>query len=179
MADTTGVVPLPDHLLTCGCPHAQMGTHKTSCIPAREHDAKPLRDRPEFELGRRFRAISWEYPLRLTANVDYTVELDPVAFFAAHQEEYDAFELESGYEPWEKPMVFLSSKMEEGVDELAATWIFGTRNVARVRAHMDFVSEYPRWEPADTDRLIAKPEPAPEVVIDPNQGDLFGAPDEG
>lgn len=166
------VVPLPEHLLSCGCPRAAHGTHLTSCVLALAHDATPLSARPEYPSGRRrFQAINWSYPLRLSMTVSVTLEVDPVAYIANHLDEYDAFTIEPGYQPWEKPMVFLSEQLGERIDELG--WSFNTpRHVAHV-AHLDsYASDvecHPRWTSDDTDRLDARLAP---LRVDPNQGAL-------
>lgn len=166
MTTTQDVVPLPDSLSKCGCRFAP-SRHATTCTTAIEFDAIDLRDRPEYELGRRFAAISWDFPLRISATVRIEVELDPIAVIVAHADEYEQFELERGYEAWEKPMVWLSQRIEEQSD--FGVW-FGSRRLSHDSSHFDEVSEYPRWTPADTDRLneaLAKP-----AAPDPNQGAL-------
>lgn len=170
MNDTTSRVPLPEHLKECGCLWAASGRHLVSCVPAREYDAIPLHEHPEYEMGRVFQAISWQYPLRLEGTVRVTVELDPVAYIANHRDEYEAFELDRSYEEWEKPMVWLWGKIEEGCDDLWASLPFGrTRVESHADARVDEVTEYPTWGPDDTDHLHAALPP----VVDPNQGALL------
>lgn len=160
-------MPLPAHLEDCGCPYAKNGRHLISCIPAREHDAIPLRERPEYAEGQRFRAIGWQYPLRVETTINVTVEMDPAAFIEAHRAEYDDYEMESGYEDWEKPMVFIAEKVAEECD--GSMFGFGVgRLVATVSAYADEVTEHPRWTREDTDRLEAS-------RVDPNQGTLLDA----
>lgn len=156
-------IPLPDHLLECGCPSAKNGRHLTSCIPAQEYDVSPLRDRPGYGVGKAFRSVSWEYPFRMIADVSYEVEIDVAAYIAAHQEDYDEFVLEAGYEEWEKPMLFISAAVEEDTD-VRGHFDTGQRWISRSTMVVDDIREHPRWTPEDTDRLSG--------TIDPNQGTL-------
>lgn len=168
MSAAAGTVPLPEHLASCSCPGAPT-RHSTRCRVAREHDATPLRDRPEYALGVRFAAVSWDYPLRLTATVNVEVSIDPLLYIAKHQAEYDSYVLESGYEEWEKPMCFLAQRLTEDCDDMGMA--FGsTRHESRVESFVDDVSEFPRWEPGDTEQLHAALEAR---RTDPNQI-LFG-----
>lgn len=177
---TTDIIPLPESLKLCGCPGAERGRHLTSCIPAREHDAIPLSERDGYVQdadGRsnRFQGISWEFPMRFSADLHVEVEMDPVAWFTKHLESYRSFEMEPGFEDWEKPLQFVVREMED------AYMGFGGwgRYIAQDSSYMDDVDTHPRWEPADTDRLHQAlgitdepPEPEPEPV-DPNQGSLL------
>jgi hypothetical protein len=173
-----GVIPLPEHLLTCGCPKAAQGWHLSTCQPARAHegDRDKYKDYPD---GTRFQGIMWEFPLRLSARISYEVELDPVAFIEKHRDRYDQYEMERGYEPWEKPMLFISSLMEEDIDNIVGGWFGYPRYVSRVDVRCDEISEHPRWTAEMTAQHFPDPEPAPVIdpepapVIDPNQGDLF------
>lgn len=165
----TGVVPLPAHLERCGCPHATNGRHLVSCIPAREHDAIPLSERPEYKEGQRFRAISWVYPLTIEATMRVTVELDPVPFINAHRAQYEAFELDAAeYEEWEKPIVFISYLIEEECDP--GYFGFGVgRHVATVSANMDDIHNHPRWGRDDCTAVVERLGP----IVNPDQGSLL------
>lgn len=164
------VVPLPEHLKECGCPQAQHGRHLTSCIPAREYDKSPLTERPDFEMGRRYQAISWQYPMRMSCSINVTVELDPIAYIKENLAAYDAFVLDSGYEAWEKPMVFLTEKLTEDSEQIGMA--FGwSRHIASVSSFVDDVEESPRWTVDKTAELEGELEPH-RVKIDPNQETL-------
>lgn len=164
---TPDAIPLPEHLQNCGCEHAKAGIHATSCVPAREFDAIPLSEREGYAPGVRFRAITWQFPLRFTTTVHVEVEVDPELYLREHQAEYDAFEVPegSGYAPWEKPMVFLTNKITDDLDvDLYA--FDGRRFVSRVDSHLGDIDERPRWGEADTNRLHAA------LAADPNQETL-------
>lgn len=168
-------VPLPDVLNTCTC-RFKPSRHLTTCTIAINFDSVPLHERPEYEVGKRFAAISWDFPLRLSANVTADVELDPVAIILKNADEYEAFTMEGGYEPWEKPIVWLTTQIE---DELfgAAGLYFGGRRLSRDFVGVDDWDEYPRWTAEDTARLdeaLANQKANEEVAIDPNQGTLDG-----
>ncbi len=165
MNHSPDVVPLPEHLARCGCKGAPQ-RHATNCAVAIAHDAIPLTERPEYEPGRRFAAISWDFPLRVSATLNIEVELDPVAVILDNRDDYEGFVMDASYEAWEKPMVWLSQKIEEGYD--CGGVYFGNRRFSRDHSYLDETSEFPRWTPADTDRLneaLAK-------LPDPNQGAL-------
>lgn len=168
-AETTEIVPLPAHLAQCGCPHGARGRHLTSCQPAREHDSIPLGQRPEYEEGRRFQAISWQYPLRLTATINVDVQIDPAFFIAAHLAEYDDFEPDSEYQEWEKPIVFLTERLTEETDMLGGMSFGGGRHVSSASTSMDEVHSHPRWTAemtAELDAFLASKR------VDPNQSTL-------
>jgi hypothetical protein len=166
MTDITDVVPLPPELSTCGCRFAPT-THATTCAVAIAFDTIPLQDRPEYEIGRRFAAISWDYPLRLSGQVNVEVQLDPIAVILEHAEEYKRFELEPGYEEWEKPIVWLTHQISEQCD--IGVW-FGGRRLSWDSSFFDQFTEYPRWTRDDTDRLDEAL--GTRVAVDPNQGTL-------
>lgn len=161
-------IPLPDHLLdkSCGCPHAEMGMHRTACKPAREYEAVPLKDRAGYADGASFRCVSWQYPLSITVDLRLTLEIDVKAYIEAHRDQYEAFEMEPGYEAWEKPMVWLSTEIEESAGELEMPWAFD-RHLCRARVDADDHSEHPRWTEESYQALNLSP------PVDPNQGDLF------
>lgn len=166
----TETIPLPSELANCGCPMAAGGRHKTSCIPAREHDAIPLMERSEYVEGARFQAISWDYPLRFDVSIHVSVEVDPVAYITEHRDEYEKFEMQPGFQEWEKPMCFISERIEEDYGDVG--WSFGGRRyVSRVDSYMDDITEHPRWTAEDTERLHSSFTVRP--VIDPNQETLF------
>jgi hypothetical protein len=171
----TDVVPLPAHLVECGCPGAQRGWHKTTCAPAREYDATPLQDHPEYAPGRRFQAISWDYPLRLSCDIRVEVEVDPAIFIQNNQEEYDAFEQHASYADWEKPLNFLSSKVESSLDVHGLCPDLGwKRYESRVDAYFDEMSESPHWTEDSYNDLMARLGAVSSTpTVDPNQGDLF------
>jgi hypothetical protein len=146
------VIPLPEALLHCGCPNAANGRHLTTCIPAREHSVIPLRDRPEYVEGARFRAISWDYPLHISTRISVTVDIDPIAYIAAHQAEYDQFEMDSTYQEWERPMCFIASIIEEAAGDLDMRFGFPS-HICRTDSYVDDVDEYPQWTSEDTEQL--------------------------
>lgn len=165
----TDVIPLPDHLLTCGCPAAESGQHLSICQPARDHDADldKYKGHPE---GTRFQGIRWDFPLRIRANVSYEVELDPGLFIEQHRQEYDQYELEPGFQAWEKPMAFIASLIEEDIDGILGGWFGHPRHVSRVNVLCDDITERPQW----TAEIAAQHFPEQSApTIDPNQGDLF------
>lgn len=170
MPDVDEVVPLPAHLEQCGCPGARFGQHLTSCVPAREFDAIPLQERPEYAEGRRFRAISWVFPLRISTTVAIDVQIDPGLYIAKHLDEYDAFEMERGYEEWEKPLVFLLEQINEECDMNLGGLGFGYgRHISHVSTTMDDPHESPRWTreaAAELDVYLASKR------VDPNQETL-------
>lgn len=161
------VVPLPEHLLTCGCPHAKAGHHLTTCAPALEHEANPDRYKGHPD-GTRFQAISWDFPIKVTAEITYEVSIDPVAFIEQHRDRYDRFEMEAGYQPWEKPMVFISSLIEEDAEALVGGWFGHPRHVSYADVRCVDIEEYPRWTKEDAERI--RP---PKPPVDPNQGVLL------
>lgn len=164
------VIPLPEHLLTCGCPKADQGWHLSTCEPARAHEAN--RDKyKDYPDGTRFQGIMWDFPLRISARVSYEVELDPVAFIEGHRKRYDEYEMDHGYEPWEKPMTFIASLIEEDIDGMIGGWFGHPRHMSRVDARCDEISEYPRWTEEMTSQHFPERPPAP--IIDPDQGDLL------
>lgn len=147
--------------------------HVTSCKPALEHDKKPLSEHPQYELGKRFQAISWQYPLSIRATVDVRIEVDPVAYILEHRKEYEEFEPERGFQPWEKPMCFLTTLVDDAVQNIY-TPFGGGRHISRESVDAVDLHEHPRWTKEMTEQLdavLAGPPPAPEP--DPNQGDLF------
>lgn len=166
MTDVRHVVPLPDSLRHCGCRMAPT-RHAMDCAVAIAFDATPLRERPEYELGRSFAVISWDYPLRVTVEQKVEVELDPIAVILAHADEYERFDMDSSYEEWEKPMVWLSEQIEEQLDTGGVSFR-GGRRLSHDRTYFDDFREHPRWTPADTDRLNQALASRP----DPNQGAL-------
>lgn len=149
------VIPLPEHLKTCGCPRAEFGTHLSSCLPAREYEATPLSERDGYIVdgdgsSNRFQGIIWDYPLKVSVHMDIEVELDPVAWFTPHLHAYLDFELDAGYDLWEKPMVFLAAALEDSYTGGLAGW---HQWVAHDNTYMDDLREHPRWNPEDTVRL--------------------------
>lgn len=143
------VIPLPEHLTSgeCGCPRAKLGTHKTHCLPAREHAAAPH----DYQVGKRRQAIIWQYPLRITIDVSVDIDLDPALFIKQHLREYDEFvlRLEDGYEAWEKPLIFLTTVLDPDVyvsplDQGPA---------GRYTVNSGDIDEYPRWTPELTEAL--------------------------
>jgi hypothetical protein len=171
-AQLKDTVPLPENLSHCGCPHAP-GRHLLTCKPALEFDATDLRDRPEYELGRRFAAIAWEYPFRVTATQRIDVELDVFAVILKHADEYEAFQMDASYHEWEKPMVWLSQQIEEQYD-VGGVW-FGDRKLSHDSSYLDDMNEHPRWTPEDTARLneaLAKRPNPNQGVLDVGGGTL-------
>jgi hypothetical protein len=168
------MIPLPEHLKTCGCPRADSGTHLTSCEPARAYDETPLSDRPEYEEGRSFACVRWEFPLRLTATVSIEVNIDPYLWIKRFQKEYDEYELEPGFDEWEKPMCYLASLMAEEPE-----MTFGyPRHVSSVWTDLTDVGEYPRWTQEMTDDLharlysgaqVSEELPGQETLFQPNE----------
>lgn len=159
------IIPLPEHLKECGCPGAPFGRHTVSCEPAREHASIPLEERDGYVEGARFRCIAWDYPLQMTAQVHVEVELDPVAYIIRHRDAYDAFVVPPGHHDWEKPMVFLADRVEEGCDEIWAALPFGyDRLESNVRSFIGELRESPRWGPEDTEALHAA------LLTDPDGG---------
>jgi hypothetical protein len=69
------VVPLPPELSQCACPHRPT-RHFHTCPTAIAFDERPLSDRPEYELGRRFQGISFQLPNRIRGTLNIDVELD-------------------------------------------------------------------------------------------------------
>lgn len=143
------VVPLPEHLSHCGCKFAPT-RHATTCQVAIDFDAIPLSERPEYELGKRFAAIGWDYPLSITTVIHLEVSLDPIAVILAHADAYERFEVEPGYHDWEKPMLWLTQQVEEQVE--MDVW-FGKRRLANSSSYLDEIREFPHWTEQDTDRL--------------------------
>lgn len=166
MSDPT---PLPESLLTCGCRLAKLGRHSTSCKPARDHEALPLKERPGYEEGRPYRCVSWDYPLTIELQVRVSIEVDPVAYIRQHRDAYEAFELEGGYEEWEKPIAFLAKSVEDDADGFDMASFGYPRMVSSVRIDADDFSEHPRWDEDATDALLAALGPR----VDPNQGVLL------
>jgi hypothetical protein len=164
--------PLPAHLTdgSCGCTGAPYGRHSTSCGPARAHDALPLQERPGYERGRPYRCVSWDYPTEVRVRVSVEVSIDVTAWIELHRKAYAQFNLPRGYEPWEKPMVYLSSKIDEACRALEVGLYPAPSHVATVVAMVDDWDERPRWDADDTARVDERLNP-PEV--DPDQGDLF------
>ncbi len=157
------VVPLPDYLKDCGCRHAP-SSHVTTCAMAIAFDDVPLLQRPEYVPGKRFAAISWDFPLTITGEVHVSVDLDPVAIITANRREYDAFELENGYEDWEKPMVFLSKMIEDQLDDVFVH--IGGPRMSHDSSYTEMSEETPRWLPEHTEALNAA---LNIFVVDPNQ----------
>jgi hypothetical protein len=162
------VVPLPDTLSTCDCPWKPT-RHLPSCTVAVAFDSIPLRDRPEFEEGKRFACVSWDLPVQISGTYHIEIEVDPVAIIKDHVDEYQAFEMERGCEEWEKPMAFLCHLVEEQVD---IGIFFGNRRQSSDRSYLDELHDQ-GWTPEDTARLDA----ALAAVPDPNQGVLEIGPD--
>lgn len=161
------VVPLPDELSHCGCKFAPR-RHAITCAVAIAFDSVPLQDRPEYAPGRRFAAISWDFPLRIEARVNVEVEIDPVAFIAEHADEYRRFQLDTGYQAWEKPMAFICDRI---IDSIDFHGISRGRRVSHDHIDISDIEEFPRWEREDTERLDAA---IARVPMDPgpNQGKL-------
>lgn len=155
------IVPLPEHLSHCGCPHAP-GMHRTTCLPAIAHDSTPLSQRDGYALGRRFRGIGWEYPFRISGALSIDVALDAFEVIKLHVDEYRRFEMDphEGWAPWEKPMVFLCHIVEEQLDFGGV--YFGAHRLARDTSSLDelrgrwWLQEgrtTNEWTPEDTERL--------------------------
>jgi hypothetical protein len=137
------VVPLPDSLHNCGCRFAP-SQHRLDCQAALDYEKQAR------EVGRRYRWFSWEFPLRISANINVDISLDPVGVIVAHADEYEQFELERGYEPYEKPIQFLCHLIEDQID--ASVW-FGDTHLSRDSSYFDGTEEHPRWTPDDTARV--------------------------
>jgi hypothetical protein len=162
-AEQSTVVPLPDTLNTCAC-QRRPTRHLPSCAVAVAFDSIPLRDRPEYEEGKRFAAVSWDLPVRISGTFHVVVELDPVSIIKDHADEYRAFEMDQGYEEWEKPMVFLCHLVEEQLD---IGIFFGNRRQSSDRSYLDELRDH-GWTKEDSLLLDA----ALAAVPDPNQGTL-------
>lgn len=153
------VVPLPESLKTCGCPRANVGMHLTSCIPAREHDAIPLKDRPEYVetdgRSNRFRGITWEFPLEISGSYDIQVKLDPEALLRRRLKDYTAWELPrgEGYAPWEKPIVYIQHLISEDYDGMGFSG--GGHYVSSDWSAMGNLDVHPEWTPHQTELLHA------------------------
>lgn len=166
MADTQTVVPLPEHLSHCGCRLAPT-RHATTCAAAIAFDATPLHERPEYEEGRRFAAISWDFPLTIRGSISVEVDLDPEAIIRKRIDEYRSFEMERGYAEWEKPVVFLCSIIEEQLDFGGV--YFGDRRLSRDHSFVDELRE--SWKPEQTRDLFERlnDDGPTRPLIDPNQ----------
>ena len=157
------VVPLPEILGTCSCPDRPR-LHKTTCQVAIDFDNTPLSERPGYELGRRFAAVSWDYPVTISGEFRIDIWLDPTTIILARADEYRAFEMELGFRDDEKPMAFICHLIEEQFDGV----FFGGRRMSSDRSSMDEL--YDRgWESEDTERLNVALDNRP----DPNQGVLL------
>ena len=162
---TYEIVPLPDVLGTCQCP-GRPRLHRTTCQIAIDFDATPLSERPEYELGRRFAAIGWDYPVTISGSFRIEIALDPMAIILARSDEYEEFEMEQGYQDWEKPMTFLCYLIKE--QYYTGGVCFGSRRMSADRSFMDELWDR-GWTKEDTERLneaLGQPKP------DPNQGVL-------
>lgn len=167
---SSDVVKLPESLNDCGCEYANMGRHKTSCIPARAWDAFPLTEREGYAPGVRFQAISWDYPLSIGVTFDCTVDIDPAAFISSHRQQYEEFEVPPEFEEYEKPLVFIESFIWD-VDPTVEMPFGGRRAVSAASGLVSGVSEHPRWTPEDYDKLTEAIGP----WVHPDQGALFQA----
>lgn len=156
-------MPLPGALSTCACT-GRPRRHLPSCATAVAFDSIPLRDRPEFEPGKRFAAVSWELPVRISGTFHIEIEVDPVSVIKDHADEYRTFELERGYEEWEKPMAFLCHLVEEQLD---IGIYFGSHRQSTDRSYLDELRDQ-GWTSEDTALLDA----ALAATPDPNQGIL-------
>lgn len=113
MSDATYPQVLVD-ATTC-CPkaieHPGGAWHNHNCpvLIAWAEDMKT--NRPEG----RFYMPMISYPYRLTITQEWQLEFDPVAYCAAHRDEYDAFEHEAGYADWEKPLNFVAHRESEDI----------------------------------------------------------------
>lgn len=165
------MVPLPESLRSCGCPHAPK-LHLMKCAPAIAYDETPLDQREgyvwddEAKRSNSFEGFSWEWPLRITGSVSINVSLDPEAIILAHADEYRDFEMDGGYEYWEKPVQFLCHLIEEQLEHGGV--FFGGRRMSADWSSLDELREYPHWTPEDTERVDALLGPR----VDPNQGTL-------
>lgn len=165
---TNDVVPLPEHLKHCGCRFAPT-RHATNCAVAIAFDEIPLRERPEYKEGQRFAAISWDFPFHIRTEVNVGVDIDPVAIILKNLDEYERFELDSCYEPWEKPMFFICQQIEEQID--TDVW-FGGRRLSSCYIYTDDIREDPPWTSEDTARLDKVIAEYRNKVVDPNQQQL-------
>lgn len=140
--------------------------HRTDCAVALEFDRTPIALRADYEPGRRYAWITWDFPVRFMGNYRVNVELDPIGIIKARKAEYDRFELD-GYAEWEKPMAFIAHLITEELDH--GVW-FGMR-LSTDHSYMDDLHE-DHWTEDDTERLDA----VLAAIPDPNQGvlDLTG-----
>lgn len=159
------IIPLPDVLGTCQC-SGRPRLHQTNCQVALEFDATSLSDRPGYALGQRFAAISWDYPVTISGSFRIDVALDPMAIILGRRDQYREFEMEDGYQDWEKPMMFICHLIEDQYD--IGGVFFGNRRMSSDRSFMDGLRDR-GWEREDTERLNAALD---QPVPDPNQGVL-------
>lgn len=169
-ARMTDVVPLPDSLNKCLC-KGRPTRHLTDCRIAVAFDRIDIRDRPEYEEGRRFACVSWEYPFQISANISVEVSMDPVALIVDRADEYAEYELDPEYEDWEKPVAFLVHLIEEQCD--FGGLMLGPRRIVSDRVDFDAynTAPWPEWTEAHTaqvDEALAR-----RVVVDPNQERLL------
>ena len=163
------VQPLPDDLTDGACPCGARfpGHHRVDCARALAYEQSLV-----MEMGKRYRAISWEYPARLDLTVRLTVSIDPLAYIARHRKQYDAHSPEYGDE---KALDFIISEVEEsigmmmGLDERD-----GKRRIASTYVDFDGYDgchSESFWRSVQ-EQLDAGPESPSVVELLPGQGTL-------